>query len=214
MTSYRILGRRSLGRTAGAMALALSLTACQEANDRLLGVTDPDIIAPGDLEKADGAIALANGTIGTFRSTTGGGENVWLFGGLLADEWSTSSTFIQNDETDQRRIQLINSSVTGMLRDLYRTRTRGYEAIEALKKYSPNSRALIAEMYLARGFSEMQLALNFCNGIPIPNNPLANPPENGFPRYRAHVRQRDGCPECPDESVHPSRPGPCGHGTR
>jgi hypothetical protein len=168
---------------------ALSLTACQQANDRLLGVTDPDIIFPADLERADGAIALGNGTIGTFRSITGGGESTWLFGGLLADEWSTSSTFIQNDETDQRQIQLINSSVTGMLRNLYRTRTRAYEAIESLRKFSPNSRALIAEMYLARGFAEMQLALDFCNGIPIPNNPLSNPPENGQPKNTTQVFQ-------------------------
>ncbi|MFN5582576.1 hypothetical protein [Gemmatimonas sp.] len=190
MTPTRFLGRRSLGRSAAMLAAgALSLTACQQANDRLLGVTDPDIIFPADLERADGAIALGNGTIGTFRSITGGGESTWLFGGLLADEWSTSSTFIQNDETDQRQIQLINSSVTGMLRNLYRTRTRAYEAIESLRKFSPNSRALIAEMYLARGFAEMQLALDFCNGIPIPNNPLSNPPENGQPKNTTQVFQ-------------------------
>lgn len=169
MTTYRYLGRRSRVLGAAAAALALSLTACQTANDRLLGVTDPDIINPNDIVNADGAIALANGAIGTFRSITGGGESTWLFGGLLADEWSTSSTFIQNDETDQRRIQEFNSSITGMLRQLYRTRTRANEAIASLNKYSPTSRALLAEMYLARGFAELQLASDFCNGIPISN---------------------------------------------
>jgi len=108
MTTHRFLGRRSRALSAAAAALALSLTACQTANDRLLGVTDPDIINPNDIVNADGAVALANGTIGTFRSITGGGESTWLFGGLLADEWSTSSTFIQNDETDQRVIQDFN----------------------------------------------------------------------------------------------------------
>jgi hypothetical protein len=169
MTTYRFLGRRSRALGAAAAALALSLTACQTANDRLLGVTDPDIINPNDIVNADGAVALANGTIGTFRSITGGGESTWLFGGLLADEWSTSSTFIQNDETDQRVIQDFNSSITGMLRQLYRTRTRANEAIAALNKYSPSSRALLAEMYLARGFAELQLASDFCNGIPLGN---------------------------------------------
>lgn len=169
MTIHRFLGRRSRALSAAAAALALSLSACQSANDRLLGVTDPDIINPNDIVNADGALALANGTIGTFRSITGGGESTWLFGGLLADEWSTSSTFIQNDETDQRFIQEFNSSITGMLRQLYRTRTRANEAIEALVKYSPASRALRAEMYLARGFAELQLASDFCNGIPMSN---------------------------------------------
>ena len=169
MTTHRFLGRRSRALSAAAAALALSLTACQTANDRLLGVTDPDIINPNDIVNADGAVALANGTIGTFRSITGGGESTWLFGGLLADEWSTSSTFIQNDETDQRVIQDFNSSITGMLRQLYRTRTRANEAIAALNKYSPSSRALLAEMYLARGFAELQLGSDFCNGIPLGN---------------------------------------------
>lgn len=169
MTSNQFLGRRSRSLGAAAALLALSLTACQTANDRLLGVTDPDIINPSDIVNADGAAALANGTIGTFRTITGGGESTWLFGGLLADEWSTSSTFIQNDETDQRVIQEFNSSITGMLRQLYRTRTRANEAIDALTRFSPTSRALIAEMYLARGFAELQLGSDFCNGIPIGN---------------------------------------------
>ena len=169
MTTYRYLGRRSRVLGAAAAALALSLTACQSANDRLLGVVDPDIINPTDIVNADGAVALGNGAIATFRATTAGGESTWLFGGLLADEWSTSSTFIQNDETDQRVVQEFNSSITGMLRQLYRTRTRANEAIASLLKYSPTSRALIAEMYLARGHAEMQLASDFCNGIPISN---------------------------------------------
>lgn len=175
MTTSRFLGRRSRALSAAAAALALSLSACQTANDRLLGVTDPDIINPNDIVNADGAFALANGAIGTFRSITGGGESTWMFGGLLADEWSTSSTFIQNDETDQRVIQEFNSSITGMLRQLYRTRTRANEAIEALTKYSPSSRALRAEMYLARGYAELQLASDFCNGIPLGNVYSADP---------------------------------------
>lgn len=175
MTTYRFLGRRSRSLGVAAAALAFSLSACQSANDRLLGVTDPDIINPSDIVNADGAVALANGTIGTFRSITGGGESTWLFGGLLADEWSTSSTFIQNDETDQRIIQDFNSSITGMLRQLYRTRTRANEAIAALTKYSPSSRALLAEMYLARGFAELQLGSDFCNGIPLGNVYVADP---------------------------------------
>ena len=188
MTTPRILGRRSRPLAAAAAALALSLTACQTANDRLLGVTDPDIINPSDIVNADGALALANGAIGTFRTITGGGESTWLFGGLLADEWSTSSTFIQNDETDQRVVQEFNSSITGMLRQLYRTRTRANEAIASLLQYTPSSRAVIAEMYLARGFAELQLASDFCNGIPI-GNVFKVEPENESPKTTQQVFQ-------------------------
>lgn len=188
MTPRIFLGRRSLSRAAALLALSLATSACQTANDRLLGVTDPDVINPGDIVNADGAIALGNGTIATFRSITGGGESTWLFGGLLADEWSTSSTFIQNDETDQRLIPEFNSSITGMMRDLYRVRTRADEAIAALNKYSATSKSLIGEMYFARGFAELQMASDFCNGIPIGNG-NAIPPENGKPFTTQQVFQ-------------------------
>lgn len=176
MTSFRILGRRPFSRIVGAgAALALTLSACSEANERLLGVVDPDIINPQDINNADAAIALGNGALDQFRRITGGGESSWLFGGLLADEWSTSSTFIQNDETDQRRIAENNSTVTGLLRTLYRTRTRANEALGRLRELSPNSRALMGELYLARGYAELQLASDFCNGIPMGNTGLPDP---------------------------------------
>lgn len=186
--------------TAGlAAALAGALTAsCQSANDRLLQVSNPDIIQPSNVQSADGALGLANGVVATFRNITGASatlpgsgsssvESSWMFGGLLADEWSTSSTFIQNDETDQRRVQLFNSSVTEQLRNLYRTRSRANEAIAALRSYTPDSAAVIGEMYLARGYAELQLASDFCNGIPISANTAANPPENGEPKTTAAV---------------------------
>ncbi len=159
---------------------------CQSANEKLLSVTDPDIINPSDVVSPEAAVAVASGTIATFRTITGGGESTWMFGGLLADEWSTSSTFIQNDETDQRNIPEFNGSVTGMLRQLYRTRTRADESIAALLKGRPDFRSLIAEMYLARGFAELQLASDFCNGIPIGNG-NATPPENGTPKSTQEV---------------------------
>ena len=168
------------------LALGFALSGCQSANDRLLAVTDPDIIPPGDVKTAEAAVALANGALNTFRNITGGAESTWLFGGLLADEWSTSSTFIENDETDQRRVREFNGSVTTMIRNLYRVRTRANGAMTALNAYSPTSKALIAEMYLARGFAEVQMASDFCNGIPIGiTNTL--PPDNGVPLTTAQV---------------------------
>ena len=188
MTSFHTTGQPTLRRfrTAVALSLSLSLLACQSANDRLLQVVDPDIINPTDVVSAEAAVAVANGAINTFRSITGGGESTWMFGGLLADEWSTSSTFIQNDETDQRIIQENNSSVTGQLRSLYRTRTRSNEAITALKVVRPDLRSLIAEMYLARGFAEYQLASDFCNGIPI-SSIYTTEPVNASPQSTAQV---------------------------
>ena len=151
-------------------ALAASLTVvlllgC--STETLLEVEDPDLIDPADVRTAAGALGLRTGALIRFRDVTAGSESTWLFGGLLADEWSTSSTFIQNDETDQRNIKTNNSSITGMFRDLARVRTATNQAIAALKTYSPTSTTDIAEMYFARGFAEMQLAQDFCNGIPL-----------------------------------------------
>lgn len=161
----RIVAARA-AKTALAIALAGSM-ACSSVTDSLLEAVDPDLINPGDVASLDGAVALYNGGIQRFTAVTAGAESTWLFGGLLADEWSSSSTFVQNDETDQRAIQVNNSQIDNMLYRLYRTRTAATQAIKALKQYAPTDRVRLAEMYLARGYAEMQLASDFCNGIPL-----------------------------------------------
>lgn len=156
--------RRAI-RTLAVSLIVAPLAAC--STETLLEVDDPDLIDPADVSTAAGALGLKTGALGRFVDITAGSESTWLFGGLLADEWSTSSTFIQNDETDQRRIQTNNSSITGMFRNLARVRTASNQAIAGLKTYSATSTTDIAEMYFARGFAEMQLAQDFCNGIPL-----------------------------------------------
>ena len=74
---------------------------------------------------------------------------------------------MQNDETDQRSIQLNNATVQTLLRALYRVRTDANQAIVLLNKWKPTPANDIGEMYLARGYAEMQLASDFCNGIPL-----------------------------------------------
>jgi hypothetical protein len=155
------------------MALVLSatagLTACSTVKENLLEAIDPDIIDPSSVQSAAGANAVRNGALSRLRTATVGGDNggAWMFGGLLADEWATSSTFVQNDETDQRKIQLNNSVITTQLREQYRVRTSANQAIALLNQYRPSPASDVAEMYFARGFSELQLASDFCNGIPL-----------------------------------------------
>lgn len=143
--------------------------ACSSVTDSILEVEDPDLIMPGNVNSLPGARAVANGALGRFITMTAGGEGSWLYGGLLTDEWTTSSTFIQNDETDQRKVQLLNTQVTGFFRSMNRVRTAANQAIPLLQEFDSANKALIAEMYFARGFAEMQLALDFCNGIPLSN---------------------------------------------
>ena len=63
------------------------------------------------------------GVLTTGADNTNGPESTWLFGGLLADEWGTASTFVQNDEVDKRAIGSDNSTVTIAFRKLHRVRT-------------------------------------------------------------------------------------------
>ena len=160
-----ISGRR--GGVAVVAAALLAIACHGSITDTALRVVTPTVIDPGVLANADGANALRTGALARMRDIAGGTESTWLFGGLLGDEWQTSSTFIQNDEADERQITLNNSSVTGQYRTINRTRTAANQAIAGLQKYRPTAIADIAEMYFARGFAELQLAQDFCNGIPL-----------------------------------------------
>jgi hypothetical protein len=150
-------------------ALAAGIASCSSVTDSLLEVEDPDLINPDNTRSSAGALAVANGALGRLRNVTVGQESTWLFGGLLADEWGTSSTFIQNDEADWRKVQDNNSSVGNMLRRLYQVRTASNQAIALLREFEPSRTSLIGEMYFARGFAELQLASDFCNGLPLSN---------------------------------------------
>ena len=163
--------RALIGRAVLALAL-MSPAACGDVTDTLLEATDPDLINPSDLDSPDGATALKFGALNRFRNmtagiTAAGTEGMWLLGGLLADEWSTSSTFQENDQIDKRDVAPANASVLGSYRNVNRVRTAANQAIPSLKKYFPDGKADLAEMYFARGFAELQLASDFCNGIPL-----------------------------------------------
>lgn len=149
-------------------ATVLAAPACQSSvTDTLLAVQLPSIITPASAGTADGAVSLANGARARLRSATAGGESSWLFGGLLGDEWTTSSTFIQNDEADERRISLSNSTVTTQFRSINQVRTAAQQAINANKALRPTALTDIGEMYFIRGFAELTIAQDWCNGTPL-----------------------------------------------
>ena len=181
MTAFLRAGLPPARLAALVVASSFLLGSCKSITDSLLDVEDPDIILQGAVSTAEAALSLRNGALNRFRNITGGAESTWLFGGLLADEWSTSSTFVQNDETDQRMIQLNNGSVTGFFRNLARARTASNQALKALREYAPAQSTAIAEMYFVRGFAELQLASDFCNGIPL-SDATTDPITFGMPR--------------------------------
>src|SRR3954471_9629040 len=107
---------RAVAVTVAVLAGASVVASCDQLKTTLLEAKDPDIIDPSSVQSPAGANAVRAGALNRLRlMTTGSGnagtEGTWLLGGLLVDEWSTTSTFVQNDEADERQTSLSNSSV-------------------------------------------------------------------------------------------------------
>src|SRR5689334_21545386 len=162
-------------RFRGALSLAfatVALTACNR--DKILQVTDPDIINPSNLGSAEAAEALRVGALSRISDVTGGlqgsgslNEGIFHFSGVVADEWRSTDTFVQRDEADSRSITEANSAMTLEARGLHRTRIAAIQAIPVLKQFKPTNISDVGQMYWVRGWVEMSIAENFCNGMPM-----------------------------------------------
>jgi len=162
--------RRTLGATRLAVlvtgfAVLTPLASC--SRDDLLKVTDPDIVNPTNLDSPDGAEGLRVGALARFKLMTALDESSWFYGGLLVDEWKSSDTFTQRDETDQRNVTEENSLVTVAYRQIHRARVLAYQAAGKLRQYKPAATNEVGEMWFVKGYAEMQSAADFCNGQPF-----------------------------------------------
>ncbi|MDQ6831562.1 MAG: hypothetical protein M3081_22090 [Gemmatimonadota bacterium] len=167
MTSYLRFHRRPRRRVLPAVACAAGLIIGACNTDRILDVPTPDIIDPNSVNSAPGAEAVRIGALGRLNVATSGGESFFLYGGLLADEWQSSDTFQQRDETDQRAVQLQNANITTAYRGMQQARVSAQQAAIALKQYKPVPAWETAEMYWVQGYMENLAAENLCNGIPF-----------------------------------------------
>jgi len=186
MHRMKIRARRALVATAIAGVALTAPTACSNVSDTLLEAPIPTIIDPSAANSPAGAEALRIGALSRLRQITAGsgaGDSPWMFSGLLTDEWKSSDTFSQRNETDQRSVQENNANLTPILRDLYRARTSARFAITALTEYPPlvpsttqPNASSIAQMYVILGIAETYLAEWFCNGTPLPDPSTETPP--------------------------------------
>src|SRR4051812_20467300 len=161
----------------GAVLAAAPLFGACDLKKELLAPQNPGIIDPGSVNSPAAAAGLRVGAIGQLKSRTAGGEGVWVYGGLLADEWKSSDTFSQRNETDQRSIQTNNANTAGAYNSLQQARGYTRTAIEKSVELTPDAKGDIGEMWFTLGFLEMSLAENFCNGTPMTNT------VNGVPNY-------------------------------
>ena len=153
-----------------------TVVACNGVTDSLLEADDPDLILPENTHSLAGALAVANGALGRLNGATGGVR--WLIVGLLADEWASSSSDVGTTEIDQRAIKTSNGAA--FLRPLYQVRTAANQAIGLLRDFAPTRTSLIGEMFFTRGFAELELAADYCNGIPLSDG-AADPAVFGEP---------------------------------
>jgi hypothetical protein len=174
MQRYRSHNIGRFLRTLGVLALVAGLPLAGCSTEDIVSVTDPDIINPADINSPSGAEAVRIGALSRFIGTTSGGsggtffETLFVWSGLLADEWQTGDTFTQRLQTDARAIQENNSGITDGLRNAFRARLSAEQAIRALQQFAPNTpRWQIAELYFAQGYIENMLAEHFCSGIAI-----------------------------------------------
>ena len=167
----------------GALALALLAAGACSIQDSLLEQQQPQIIKPGDVQSATGAVAIYNGVLGRLRTSLNGGDNntesIWNFAGLMTDELKVGDTFSQRIDADQRRSQDNDAVITTLYNKVQQSRGYARDAINSLLAYAPEETTKIAEMYMVMGFMEATLGQDFCNGIPLGET------VNGVPQYTA-----------------------------
>ena len=80
------------------LGIAAPLVSC---DSNILSVTDPDIIL--DARSASGAVALKNGVLLRLAQAVNGVQGpdaLFVFAGLVTDEWRSGDTFVQLNNQD------------------------------------------------------------------------------------------------------------------
>src|SRR5204862_1615455 len=128
------------GLRAFGLSALVALSPLPGCTHDLLQVPDPDTVP--DANSPAGALALRNGVIFRLEQVTAGlggngPDNLFIYGGLLADEWRSGDTFVQRNDMDQRLFDPTNTFLSGPLRALNRVRVEGRTAIDKLRAYAP-----------------------------------------------------------------------------
>ncbi|MEX2155333.1 MAG: hypothetical protein WD773_00665 [Gemmatimonadales bacterium] len=156
--------RRGWLRRGVVVLAALLLQGCSD----VLKVTDPDIIL--DANSAQGALALRNGSFLRLSQAVNGIQGpdaLFVFSGLMADEWRSGDTFVQRNNQDQRVFQPDNTFNAGPYRSLNRIRMESERGIAALRTYLPDSTAAVASLFAITAYSEVLMGELYCNGTPL-----------------------------------------------
>lgn len=162
-------GRRFqfLPRLAGA-ALMLPLVGC--SLDSILEVNDPDVVSQEVVRDPANLPGIRNGVLGDFAvgySGQGGNTEALVVSvGLFTDEMYHSGTFGTRREVDKRNIDIQNSGMTTVFRNLHRARRAAETATELFAAGNPNS-VSHAEVTNLAAYTYILFGENYCSGIPF-----------------------------------------------
>src|SRR5436853_108681 len=172
MRRHHTMARHHLPRYLRALSLVglAALAPLYGCSSGILDVTNPDIIPT--VNSASGALSLKNGVVLRLAQVTAGlggngPDNLFIYGGLLADEYRSGDTFVQRNDMDQRRWDPTNTFLAGPFRSLNRVRVGGTSAISALRTYAPTPTSNVGLMFGFIAFVDNLAGEYYCNGIPL-----------------------------------------------
>ena len=165
----RAHGARRVSRlgVAGAFAAFAAMAACD--TDKLLKVSDTDVVSPASLvgkSVLPSALAAAIGDFAVAYAGSGGSEGQAQITGLMVDELFNAESFPTRIEVDQRNTNPVNGTMLTIFRDIARARATTDAVSERFKEFDATNRSY-AEVLALAGFARVLLAENYCSGVPL-----------------------------------------------
>ncbi len=158
---------RLLRAAMAAAVVVVTATGCDL--DRLLNVPDPAVATPGSIQTEASLPVLLAGAQGDFQvafAGSGGSEGQVNMIGLFTDELHYTSTFPTRIDVDRRSINITNSTMEPIHRNLHRARTSAERAVAAYDEFSPQQIGRSTALNL-HGFTYVLFAENYCSGVPF-----------------------------------------------
>ncbi len=140
-------------------------TGCSQ--DEILDVRTPDIINGPDLDNAQGIQALYAGAVSEFVFQMDNGFGLALVTSLFTDESMHASTPPAVREWDLRNVLPTNTSTPALFLNLQRARSRLEDAAARVGAVAGATDKRVGELLALAGLTYIQLAENYCSGIPI-----------------------------------------------
>lgn len=160
----------SKGRSRAYSIAALALTAVSAVGcnkDKLLQVSDPDVLNVADYQTPAGADPLRFGVIRNFATAFDGSTDSFVtMTGNMADELLASDTFDGRLTINARRSVEVNNEMEAVYVAMQKARSGAARAISIIKTTKPNPGFNIGQLYMYLGYTELFFAEGWCPGVP------------------------------------------------